>query len=161
MVQQQAHNVIQGQPFERGAEVDSSLWADFKAKVDSLKDSGLVAENRATELLDHIRTALTDSLLPAYQDLIERTEAVLSIAPREAQGVSSLPDGGAYYKYLLEFFTTTELSAQEIHDIGREEVARIRVLMNAVRESVDFEGTLGPLFGTAGKGNGLLRGLIQ
>ena len=60
---------------------------------------------------------------------------------RKSLGASELPGGIDYYKFKIEHFTTLNLSAQEIHDIGLNEVSRIRNEMEAVIKSVNFKGS--------------------
>jgi len=61
-------------------------------------------------------------------------------------GVWSLPQGRAYYADMLRFFTTTDLSADQIHQTGLAEVARIRREMETIKERVGFKGTLEQFF---------------
>ena len=67
-------------------------------------------------------------------------------ADSEPRGVWALPDGDAYYNYRLSLMTTLDLSADEIHGIGLEEVARLRSEMEALKERMGFQGTLQDLF---------------
>ena len=60
---------------------------------------------------------------------------------RKSLGASELPGGIDYYKFKIEHFTTLNLSAQEIHEIGLNEVSRIRNEMEAVIKSVNFKGS--------------------
>lgn len=60
---------------------------------------------------------------------------------RKTLGASELPGGIDYYKFKIEHFTTLNLSAQEIHEIGLNEVSRIRNEMEAVIKSVNFKGS--------------------
>ena len=67
-------------------------------------------------------------------------------ATRATVAAGALPEGKAYYDYLARSYTTTKLSADEIHAIGLGEVARIRTAMEKVRTEVKFEGSLGEFF---------------
>lgn len=60
---------------------------------------------------------------------------------RKQVGISDLPGGKEYYQYLIKYYTTTDLSAEEIHQIGLQEVARIRAEMDDIIKSVGFEGS--------------------
>ena len=64
----------------------------------------------------------------------------------EDDGVWKLPDGEAYYNYLLENFTTTKLTASEIHEIGLREVARLHDDIRKLMKQVDFKGDLPQFF---------------
>lgn len=61
-------------------------------------------------------------------------------------GISRHPDGDEYYRYLLRFYTTTDLTPEEIHNIGLEEVERILEEMREIKREVEFEGTLDEFF---------------
>ena len=91
------------------------------------------------------RTALVQSVGPAYQRLIEEFERLAKIAPAQ-DGVWKMPDGDAFYAERLQYFTTTELSAEEIHAIGLREVDRIHEEMRAIMAQVEFAGTLQDFF---------------
>lgn len=142
LVQQQAQGVITGEPFEADAGSDSALWANYKSKVESLRERALVSQERAQELLDEARAALMSSVLPAYRDLINWAESSLIAASTEAHGAYSLPDGKNYYKHMLGYFTTTDYTAETVHQIGLDEVARIRAEMDDIRDEVGFDGSL-------------------
>jgi uncharacterized protein (DUF885 family) len=91
---------------------------------------GLSAEDRAV-LLDELAEQLTESFVPAWIELIEYLAHLKRVANADA-GVWKLPDGDAYYAYLLRSETTTDLSAEEIHQLGLAEVARIQGEMRAI-----------------------------
>ena len=135
-----AGNVIKGLPFDDGP-ADSPLFADFRTKVTALE----VAEAKRESLLARAEIALLTSVEPAYRSVIAWAQAMEKQAT-EDDGIWKLPDGGAYYDYLLENFTTTRLSANEIHEIGLREVARLHEDMRKVMTQVGFEGDLPKFF---------------
>lgn len=114
-----AKNVIKGAPFNNQG--ISPIWQDFNKKVNQL---GLF-DSSSKVLLKKARRALTRSLQPAYQDLISFLEQQALRAPKQ-QVAKDLPQGEEYYQLLLQRHTTTSLSAEEIHQIGLAEVARIQ-----------------------------------
>src|SRR3546814_10542613 len=63
-----------------------------------------------------------------------------------ADGVWRLPDGKAYYEALLANYTTTDMTATQIHDLGLSEVARIHGEMKTIMAKVGFKGTLQQFF---------------
>ncbi|MEM6544187.1 MAG: DUF885 domain-containing protein [Pseudomonadota bacterium] len=134
-----ARNVISGIPFD--GEQDSTLWADFKKKVDALNLSKIQHD----ELLADARAALTNDLKPAYERLINALEKQSLDAP-DADGVWKFPQGEAFYAQRLRWYTTTELSADEIHEIGLREVERIHSEMRVVMNEVEFAGALEDFF---------------
>ena len=143
-VLQQSRALLDGEPF--GGEGDAPLWADAKAKIDALLEAGKIDEARASELRDGAREALLDSFRPAWEELIAWAETDMAKADEEASGVGSLPQGLEYYDQRLAVSTTTNMTADEIHEYGLAEVARIQGEMQEIREQVGFEGTLQEFF---------------
>ncbi|MDZ4350585.1 MAG: DUF885 domain-containing protein [Xanthomonadaceae bacterium] len=92
------------------------------------------------------KQAVTDSVLPA----LARFEAFFNDeylpASRASVAASDLPNGRDWYDYLARSFTTTALSADEIHAIGLAEVERIRAEMLKIRDEVGFDGDLAAFF---------------
>ncbi len=135
-----SRNVISGAPFEADAAA-STLLADFEKKVASLD----VDDATKADLMARGEAALLNSVKPAYESLIAMFEAQQETASND-DGAWKLPDGETYYGVRLQQMTTTDLSATEIHDLGLSEVARIHAEMNAIKETVGFEGTLQDFF---------------
>ena len=145
IVVKEAQSIISGVPFDTGSD-DSSLWADAKAKTAVLVESGVITEEQGAALLATTRSALVDNLAPGYQNLIAFMNDDIKNTSESAQGVHALPDGAAYYEYRLKSITTTDMSAEEIHQLGLDEVKRIRGEMEVIKEKVGFEGTLQEYF---------------
>jgi uncharacterized protein (DUF885 family) len=135
-----AGNIIKGRPFDDGPD-DSPLLADFRGKAGKLE----IDAARRDALIGDAERALRGSVKPAYEDVIAWAREASKTAT-EDDGVWKLPDGAAYYDYLLKNFTTTDLTAVQIHDIGLREVARIHDEMRAVMKRVGFEGDLSAFF---------------
>ncbi|MEL7451382.1 MAG: DUF885 domain-containing protein [Pseudomonadota bacterium] len=135
-----SRNVLSGAPFDDSGE-DNLLLADFKKKITALK---LEPETRG-ELIEAATKALLDSVGPAYRSLIELCENQASRATTD-DGAWKFPDGAAFYKRALRNTTTTDLSAEEIHEIGLREVGRIHDEMRDIMKQVDFEGSLQDFF---------------
>jgi uncharacterized protein (DUF885 family) len=137
----QSRKVIAGAPFDGAA--DSALWADAQAKADGLATSGKVTAERAGELKALARTALLESVKPAYERVIAFASGDLANAAVNASGVGTTQaDGAAYYAYQLQQNTTTSMTAEEIHQLGLSEVARLRGEMETLKAQVGFEGDL-------------------
>jgi uncharacterized protein (DUF885 family) len=113
------------------------IQADFARKVDAL---GLAPEAKAA-LLASAGTAFARDLEPAYRDLIRVLEAHGARTPIDA-GVWQLPDGAEFYAFLLRQFTTTDITAERVHELGLAEVARIHGEMTAIARSVGHDGDL-------------------
>jgi uncharacterized protein (DUF885 family) len=84
--------------------------------------------------------AIRESVVPAYRSFAEFITGEYIPACRQTLGASELPEGPDYYQWLIGEHTTLELSADEIHQIGLEEVERIRTEMEAIVSEVGFEG---------------------
>jgi uncharacterized protein (DUF885 family) len=136
--------LITGAPFDDGE--PSALWAGTEGHLASLVEAGTITEERADELREEARVALTESMAPAYQRVVDWFTEDRPNSDEVAQGVGALPNGEAFYSYMLGEMTTTEMTADEIHELGLAEVARIRGEMEAVMEEVGFEGSLQEFF---------------
>lgn len=140
----QARKVITGAPFTEGE--DSAIFADVNRKIDALVESGALQPEEADALRDAASAALLEKFKPAYDRLIAWVETEVPLADEIATGVGKLPNGVAYYNHQLAQSTTTDMTAQEIHDFGLREVARIRGEMEEIMHSVGFEGDLQAFF---------------
>jgi uncharacterized protein (DUF885 family) len=100
-----------------------------------------VPEARRDGLREAARRAIEISIVPAYRKLTKFLTEEYIPGARETLGAVRLPQGEAYYAQRIKHFTTLDLSAKEIHQIGLEEVARIREEMQVVIEEVGFEGS--------------------
>ncbi|QFU77902.1 DUF885 domain-containing protein [Halioglobus maricola] len=134
-----SRNVISGAPFSEGD--DSTIWADFKAKMERLE----LSHEQQQDLLARASNSLLEALYPAYERLIEEFEHQAQLAPVD-DGVWKFPNGEAFYAERLRWYTTTELTADEVHNIGLREVARVHKEMLAVMEQVEFDGDLAAFF---------------
>ncbi len=141
LVIESARDVITGAPFDQGPK-RSALLEDFETKVAALKDVDAATKK---QLLEEARTALLEAVKPAYEKLI----AVLEDQEKSAttdDGVWKLPDGLEYYAFTLRNSTTTHLTAEQIHQLGLSEVARIHHDMEAIMAKVGFKGDLKAFF---------------
>lgn len=130
-----ARNIITGAPFTNGD--DSPLFNDFKNKT---AEAGLPDALR-NSLIEEAETALLNSVQPAYESLLEMFDAHAS-ATTDEDGAWKLPNAQAYYSTRLKHYTTTDLTADEIHNIGLSEVARIQDRMREIMTRVEFDGDL-------------------
>ncbi|MCP3429386.1 DUF885 domain-containing protein [Opacimonas viscosa] len=144
MVIEEAKKIITGAPFTTAP--DSDLWADAKSKVAKLVEQNVLTQAQADQYLATISAAFTNEFQAAYQNLIAWQEEDKVNASPEASGVSALPNGKAYYNERLMNQTTTKLSADEIHNIGLSEVARLKAEMEKVKVEFGFTGSLAEFF---------------
>lgn len=135
-----AKNIVTGAPFDNSGR-PSTILADFTDKIGKL-DASPAAK---AALKKRAEAALLKSVRPAYQNLVAMFERQMAIASND-DGAWKLPEGDAYYNVQLERMTTTQMTADEIHDLGLREVARIHAEMDAIRKKVGFKGDLKAFF---------------
>ena len=141
----QSRKIITGAPFTDGE--PSDIWADIEMEISNLLEAGEIDEAQAETLRTDARAALVDVFQPGYQAIIDWAESELPNAPANPTGVGTTqPNGAAYYDYRLKVSTTTDLTADEIHQIGLDEVERLHAQMEAVKEEYGFDGTLQEFF---------------
>ncbi|EED30522.1 hypothetical protein NOR53_535 [gamma proteobacterium NOR5-3] len=136
--------VITGAPFSDGD--SSALWSDIGGKLAALQEAGAIDSERADELTEAARAALLGEFKPAYEEIRAWLVADFANVSEEAEGAWSLPNGEAYYNARLATMTTLPLTAEEIHQTGIREVARIQEEMEDIKRQVGFEGSLQEFF---------------
>ncbi len=90
-----------------------------------------ISNAQRSVLLDQAANTFNNSIRPAYQSLSAKLQSLLSSAPAQI-GVGQYPDGAAYYDYSLRHHTTTDLTPAEIHQLGLDELVRIRAEMQDI-----------------------------
>jgi uncharacterized protein (DUF885 family) len=131
-----ASNVITGEPFDNSG-TSSVIWHDFNAKLDQLP----LASDVAMRLRQSARAALLNAVAPAYRSLILAIRVQAEQAP-SADGVWRFPDGEEFYRNRLSVFTTTDLTAEEIHQTGLANVERLHNEMRTVMAELNEQGDL-------------------
>lgn len=124
--------------------------------VDNVEDSNFYApvRNMPEDFSEEDRERLTaayedkimNTIIPAYQRISNFLGDDYLSAARETVGLYAQPNGEAWYEYMVRLRTTTDMTPEEIHQIGLDEVARIHGEMNNVMEEVGFEGDLKEFF---------------
>ena len=141
----QSKKVISGAPFDGGA--DSALWADAQAKADKLASDGKITAERAAELKQQARTALVEQFKPAYERVIALGQEQLPLSLENPAGIGTTqPNGAEYYTQLLRMHTSTDMDAEQIHQLGLSEVARLRGELEKVQKTIGVEGDLQAFF---------------
>jgi uncharacterized protein (DUF885 family) len=110
------------------------LAASFKTRA--AKINGLSEQQRA-DFQSRVESSITAQVYPAYQKLIAYFQALLPKTTTD-DGVWKLPDGAAYYAYMLRLNTTTSMSPNEVHELGLREVARIEGEMRLLLDANGF-----------------------
>ena len=114
---------------------DSAFWAPFEEVPAS------VGEMDRERILTDAAAAIAEAVVPAYQGFYDFFVGEYLPGARETVGASDLPDGEAYYGSQVRWFTTLDVTPQEIHETGLGEVARIRAEMAEVIREIGFEGS--------------------
>jgi len=92
-----------------------------------------------TRIKTEMLAAISKQVLPAYQRFARFLEVAYVPAGRTEPGISSIPDGAAYYKYRIKQSTTTNLTADQIHQIGLDEVKKDEAEMLAIAQKLGFQ----------------------
>lgn len=100
-----------------------------------------IAQEDQLRLRDTALKIIDDAVVPAYREFANYFEKTYLPASRDSIGVSELPNGKSYYEYLTRFFTTTQMTPDEIHRIGLDEVKRIRDQMQLIIDELEFDGS--------------------
>ncbi|MEA9589431.1 DUF885 family protein [Xanthomonas sp. WHRI 10064A] len=114
---------------------DSTFYAPFKqlpAQIPAAEQAQLRAQARA---------AVSGAVLPAYAKLLTFFRTDYMPKARTTLAAEALPDGKAFYRQQIREYTTLELTPEQIHQIGLDEVARIQTQMNAIIQQVGFKGS--------------------
>lgn len=130
-----SRTLTSGAPFDSGP--DAPLWADAKAKAAKLVSGGKATQAEADALLADVKAALLE-MKPGYQRVIAWAEAELPTAPAGRVGAVSLPNGLDYYAAALKLNTTTDLTPEQVHQIGLKEVARIEREQDMLAKKAGF-----------------------
>ena len=134
-----SQNIITGAPFDDSA--DSTLLADFSGKIEKLE----ITDEEKQALINKAKKALLDHVKPAYTALISYLQDLEKVADTR-DGAWKFPDGEAFYNNALKRTTTTDLTAEQIHEIGLKEVERIHNEMRSIMNKVNFDGNLAAFF---------------
>lgn len=139
-VLESTRNVIRGKPFSSSVE-SSAILEDFKTKVNQLD----LQDKQKMALISEAEQALLTSVQPAYEKMIATLEDQQQRATTD-HGAWKFPQGEKYYNLRLKRITTTDLTANEIHEIGLAEVARIHGEMEEIMKKTGFQGSLQDFF---------------
>ncbi|MFD1186775.1 DUF885 domain-containing protein [Pontibacter rugosus] len=116
----------------------------FWAPVEKLPDTFTAVQK------DSIRQAytkaITEEVIPTYKKLHDFMQQEYLPKSRSTTGISGIKGGDDYYKYLVRYWTTTDMTPDQIFETGQQEVARIRSEMEKVKEQVGFKGDLKAFF---------------
>lgn len=134
-----ARNVITGAPFDSGP--DAPLFADFKGKVGKLN----ISQIEKDLLIADAAQALNSAVKKAYEALISEMTAQEKVAGTD-DGVWRFKDGAGYYAERLANYTTTNMTPEQIHQLGLAQVARIHKEVGVVQKKMGVKGDLQAFF---------------
>jgi uncharacterized protein (DUF885 family) len=109
-------------------------YTAFESKVNMLAD---ITEAEKQSLLKNAEDAITTSVIPAYQALVQYFTHQQSVSTNDA-GVWKFPNGEAYYSYALRHYTSTNLSADQIHEMGLQALERIHADMREIFDQLGY-----------------------
>ncbi len=116
----------------------------FYTPIKQMPESFSDADRERLDL--EYRALIVDKLVPAYKRLNDFIEMEYLPNCRNTSGIGALPNGKATYDYLIRLHTTTDLTADEIHELGKREVARILGEMEKAKTEIGFEGDIRAFF---------------
>ena len=130
-------------------QIESMTTADVKSHlfyspIKNFPASFTDAEKK--DLTDKYTKIIGEKLIPSFKNLYNYVSKDYLAASRASSGISSITDGAKYYDFLIKSYTTTDMKADEIHNLGLKEVARITTEMEKVKAQVGFKGTLKEFF---------------
>lgn len=145
---------------EQGYVLPSALIAKLQPQLDDLTREPLeehlfygpalnipeaVSDEDRTRILDDYADMVDQTILK-FREVAAFTHDTYQPAGRASSGISEIPNGEAYYNHLIKRYTTTDMNADEIHELGLKEVARLRSEMEKVKAQVGFTGSLQDFF---------------
>ena len=98
------------------------------------------SKDEKEKLINDAKQLIQKEINPAYEILNNFLKNQYLINSRESIGIKDIPDGKKYYEQLAKHYTTTDLTPDEIHDIGLREIQRIRAEMEEIIDSVNWDG---------------------
>jgi uncharacterized protein (DUF885 family) len=135
-----SREILIGKPFDESS-IDSPLLGDFKNKLDKAGIKGLERDL----LLEKCIRALLSDVKRAYEGNIEILSQMKELSS-DADGLIYRPNGKSVYKTLVKYHTTTNLSPEEVHQIGLREVKRIHKEIEKVSKEAGVHGSLQEIF---------------
>jgi len=127
-----------------GTATDLPFYTTFVTKIEAIAE---ISPADRQVLIEQARTSVISSVIPAYQAVVAKLDEQIPRAPA-MNGVWQLPDGDDFYRARVRHHTTTDLTPDQIHQTGRDEVARIRAVIRAHFDSLGYpsNGTFTELY---------------
>ncbi|PTX45269.1 uncharacterized protein (DUF885 family) [Christiangramia gaetbulicola] len=116
----------------------------FYSPVKNFPDS--FSEEEKQRLTEEYTKMIREKVIPQYNKMHSFMKDEYLPKGRESSGIADIPEGEEYYKHQIKLYTTTDMTAEEIHQLGLDEVARISKEMEKVKKEVGYEGDLKSFF---------------
>ena len=132
--------VTQGVISQIDAIINSDINSNPYLKVFIDADETLLSQNEKLELINDAKELIINKINPAYIKLNNFLKNDYLVNSRDTIGIKDIPEGKKYYEQLAKHYTTTDLTPDEIHEIGLREIQRIRAEMEEIIDSVNWDG---------------------
>jgi len=125
-------------------QIDAILNSDIEnnpyLKVFLEADESIISVDEKNQLIQEAKDLIINEINPAYEELNLFLKNEYLTKSRDSIGIGDVPGGRKHYEYLAKYFTTTNLTPDEIHQIGLDEIERIRSEMNEIIKQVNWDG---------------------
>ena len=126
------------------SQIESITSSDIESnpylKVFLEADDNILTTSEKADLINDAKKLIENKINPAYKKLNNFLKDEYLPKSRNSIGIKDIPNGKEYYEFLAKFYTTTSLTPEEIHEIGRKEIQRIRLEMDEIIQSVNWDG---------------------
>jgi prolyl oligopeptidase len=125
-------------------QIDNLLNSDLDShpylKVFLSANDKYFINDEKNQIIDNAKELITNKIIPAYQELNAYLKNEYLPKSRDSIGLDGVPNGKEWYEYVTRYHTTTNLTPDEIHNIGLNEVKRIRSEMEQIIKDLEWEG---------------------
>ena len=132
--------ITQGVVTQIDAILNSNIENNPYLKVFLEADESIVSVDEKNQLIQEAKDLIINEINPAYEELNLFLKDEYLTKSRDSIGIGDVPGGRKHYEYLAKYFTTTNLTPDEIHQIGLNEIERIRSEMNEIIKQVNWDG---------------------
>ena len=126
------------------SQIDNMLNSDIEnnpyLKIFLKADNSFFKKGEKEDLINRAKELIKINIIPAYIDLNNFLKTYYLPNSRQSIGLSAVPDGALWYEYAARYHTTTNLTPDEIHNIGLKEVKRIRGEMEQIIKDLEWAG---------------------
>ena len=132
--------ITQGVVTQIDAILNSNIENNPYLKVFLEADESIITVDEKNQLIEEAKDLIINEINPAYEELNLFLKDEYLTKSRDSIGIGDVPGGRKHYEYLAKYFTTTNLTPDEIHQIGLDEIERIRSEMNEIIKQVNWDG---------------------